>query len=386
MIYRWVLILALILIGSGCSWLNISGTDKAEPPAELVVIQQPISINQLWETQVGSGTGGAFIKLTPAVTEERVYAASHDGVVMAVDAHSGETAWKIETKRPISAGVGLGNGLVLVGTSQGEVLALNVENGEEAWRAQVSSEILASPRVAEGVAVIRTVDGKFIGLDALSGTRLWVYEYTVPVLTLRGSAPPLLAQGVAIAGLDTGRLLVLSLRDGVPVWEKTIAPPRGRTELERMVDIDTELRVVGGILYVAAYQGKITAIDLRDGSTLWSQNLSSHAGLDADARGIYVVDEEDVVWALDRGNGITLWKQEALTRRSLSTPVVSDDYIVVGDFEGHLHWLARDSGSVVGRSRASKKGVSTPPVTGGDTIYVLGDGGMLSAFQAQGET
>lgn len=381
MIDRSALILVLALLGSGCSWLGIGGTNQAEPPAELVDIQQPVSINQLWETQVGSGTGGAFIKLRPAVTDERVYAASHDGVIMAVDADSGETEWKTETELPISAGVGLGNGLVVVGTSQGEVLALDMDNGEEAWRTQVPSEILASPRVAEGVAVIRTVDGKFIGLDALSGTRLWVYEYTVPVLTLRGSAPPLLAQGMVIAGLDTGRLLVLSLRNGVPVWEKTITPPRGRTELERMVDIDTELRVIGGILYVAAYQGNITAIDLRDGSTLWSQELSSHAGLDADARRVYVIDDQDVVWALDRRNGVTVWKQEALTRRFLSAPVVSGDYLVVGDFEGYLHWLARDDGGLVGRVRAGKQGISAPPAARGDTVYVLSDGGTLGAFR-----
>lgn len=385
-IYQLVLIVMLAVLGSGCSWLGIGGIDDERAPAALVAIEQPIAIKTLWEVQVGSGAGGAFIKLRPAVAEKKVYATSHDGVIMAIDAVSGKIEWESKTKLPISAGVGVGDGLVLVGTSQGEVLALNMETGEESWRIQVSSEILASPRVAEGVVVIRTVDGKFIGLDAFSGARLWVYEYTVPVLTLRGSSPPLLAQGAVIAGLDTGRLLVLSLRNGVPVWEKTITPPRGRTELDRMVDIDTELKVIGGILYVAAYQGSITAIDLRDGSILWNQALSSHAGLDADRRQVYVVDDQDVVWALDRRNGSTLWKQEALTRRGLSAPAVSDDYVVMGDFEGYLHWLAKDDGSLVGRIRADKKGITVAPVASGDTLYVLGNGGMLGAFRLGGDS
>lgn len=384
MICRLTLILVLALLGSACSWLNV-GSEKAKPPSELEAIQQPIAIETLWETRVGSGLGGAFIKLMPVVAEERIYAASHDGVVMAVDAKTGQTEWKVETELPISAGVGLSDDVVLVGTSQGEIVALNRENGEEAWRAQVSSEILAPPRAAEGIVVIRTVDGKFIGLDAFSGNRLWTYEYTVPVLTLRGSAPPLLAQGVAIAGLDTGGLVVLALRNGAPVWEKTIAPPRGRTELERMVDIDTELKVVGGVLYVAAYQGNITAIDLRGGNLLWSQALSSHAGLDADVRRIYVVDDEDVIWALDRRDGAILWKQEALVRRALSAPAVSDDYVVVGDFEGYLHWLAKEDGRLVGRVRANKQGIIVPPAVSEDVFYVLGNGGLLSALRMAGD-
>jgi outer membrane protein assembly factor BamB len=260
-------------------------------------------------------------------------------------------------------------------------VALNQDDGAEAWRAQVSSEILAAPRGAEGVVVVRTVDGKFTGLDARSGERLWVYSHTVPVLTLRGTAAPLLVQGVAIAGLDTGKLLVLSLRDGQPRWEKSIAPPRGRTELERMVDIDSEPRIAESVLYVTAYQGNITAIDLRSGNTLWSRDFSSYAGLDVDGRRVYISDNDDAVWALDRRNGGALWKQAELTGRKLSAPVASEDYIVVGDFEGYLHWLNKDDGKVVGRVRADSKGIATAPIVRGGNLYVLGKGGTLSAFR-----
>jgi outer membrane protein assembly factor BamB len=380
---RLVLLLTLILLSSGCSWINayLAGSDNTLPPAELAPIEQPITIQRLWEAEVGSGTGKTFIKLLPVVDQGRVYAAGHKGDVIALDADSGKSIWKVDTKLSISSGVGVGDGLVLVGTEKGLVLALHQEDGEEAWRSQVSSEILAAPRAEEGVVVVRSVDGKFTGLDSRSGERLWVYSYTEPVLTLRGASSPLLVAGLAIAGLENGKLLALSLRDGTPKLERTIAQPRGRTELERLVDIDSEPHIAENVLYVTAYQGNITAIDLRNGNTLWSRDFSSYAGLNVDALRVYVADNEDAVWALDRRNGGALWKQSGMMGRKLSAPVTSEDYVVVGDFEGYLHWLTKEDGKVVGRVQVDSKGIAAAPIVQGDTLYVLGKSGVLSAFR-----
>ncbi len=382
---RYILWLVWLLLMSGCSWINetIKGDDNTTPPAKLVPIEQPLAIQKLWESRIGSGTEGAFLKLSPVVEQGRIYAAGHDGEVVAMDTSTGQKIWQVETDLPISAGVGLGDDLALVGTGDGQVLALNLDNGQEVWRAQVSSEILAPPQSAQGVTVVRTVDGSFTGLDARTGKRLWAYNYTVPVLTLRGAAAPLLTRNVAITGLDTGKLLVLSLQNGAPVWEKTITPPRGRTELERLVDIDTKPRLVDNNLYVAAYQGNVTAIDLRSGNTLWTRDFSSHAGLDADLAQVYVCDDEDAVWALDRRNGGALWKQAELNGRALSSPAVTDAYVVVGDFEGYLHWLSKEDGRLLGRVRADKEGIIAAPVVSGNTLYVLGKGGRLSAFRVE---
>lgn len=382
---RLILILAALLPAAGCSsWLL--GSDNRPPPAELAKIDNPIPIARLWKARVGSGTDGAFVKLIPAVADGQVYAASFDGTVTALGADDGAVRWEVEIDLPISAGVGLSDDLVLVGTPEGQVIALRRENGKQVWAAQMPSEVLAAPRAAEGMVVVRTVDGNLVGLDAATGERRWSYHYTVPVLTLRGAAPPLLAQGVVICGLDTGRVLVLSLQEGIPLFEKTIVPPRGRTELERMVDIDAEPKVVGNVLFVATYQGNVSALDLRNGDTLWTRDLSSHAGLEADAGRVYVSDAGDTVWALDWRNGDPLWKQEGLSNRNLSAPVVSDDYLVVGDFEGYLHWLARDSGRMVGRVEVDDDGIGVPPAVAGDTLYVLGNGGTLSALRVDTRT
>ena len=385
MIRRTFLLLTLVL-SAGCStiggWFS---SDNTLPPAELQTVAQPISVQPLWETKVGAGAKDQFIRLVPVLADGRIYAASADGVVMALDALSGQRLWETSTQLSITGGVGVSDtGLVLVGTGKGQVVALRQENGQEAWRAQVSSEVLAPPRAGNGVVVIRSGDGKFTGLDARTGERRWVYVHAVPTLSLRGSAPPLVVQGLVVAGLDTGKLLVLSVDKGLPLTEKTIAAPRGRTEIERMIDIDSEPKVVGDTLYLAAYRGSVAAIDMRGGNLVWTRDLSSYAGLAVDAGQVYVSDDTDAVVALERRSGGVLWKQPELTGRRLSAPAATDDYVVVGDFEGYLHWLNKDSGRIIGRVRATSTPIIAPPIAAGNVVFVYGQGGTLAAFRAGG--
>jgi len=383
---RLALVLVLALGAGGCATVRdyFGGTDNTEPPAELVAFNSTLPVHVVWSRRVGSGTDKYYLKLVPAAHAGTVFAASHKGTVGAYDAGSGQVRWEVDIKAPITGGPGVGAGLVLVGTSDAEVIALGEQDGAVRWRTRVSSEVLAVPQAADGVVVVRTIDGKLLGLNAEDGKRLWIYDRGVPILSLRGTSSPVIADGLVVSGYASGTLVALSLKDGRPVWDTGISVPRGRSELERMVDIDADPVVVDGVIYVVTFQGHIATVELKSGRIGWIRELSSNAGLGADTRNVYVTDDTGYVWSFTRNRGEGLWKQEKLRARSVTAPVVYGDYVVVGDFEGYLHWLARDDGRFVARIRVDEAGLLVAPVVVGDTLYVTGKGGVLAALRAGG--
>jgi outer membrane protein assembly factor BamB len=380
---RTLLLLASLLLVSGCTALGnlFDNPDNTTEPAELVDFEPTIQVRTVWQRSVGSGDGKLFLKLRPAIDGDRVYAATRGGRVRAFDARTGEPIWDTETDSPLSGGPGVGAGLVLVGTSDGEVLALDEKEGTVKWRARVSSEVLSSPQAQGGIAVARTIDGKLFGLNTDDGTRLWVYDRTAPVLTLRGTSSPALAEGAAIAGFDSGQVVAIALENGQPLWETRVAVPRGRTELERMVDIDADPIIDDKTIYAVTYQGQIAALNLFSGEIIWRRDMSSYAGLGVGPDNVYVTDDSSHVWALDRSSNASMWRQAKLEARRVSPPAVFGEFVVVGDLEGYVHWLRKDDGQFAARVRVDNDGIVAAPVATPFAVYVYGSGGELAALQ-----
>ena len=380
-------VLTLLSIGwlAGCGTVTnyLGGEDNANPPAELEEITPQIKIKTLWSQSVGAGPEDLFLKLTASVSGGRVFAADRKGKVSAFDALTGKRLWETKTNKTIGGGPGSGSGVVVVGTRNGDVLALSPLDGELIWKAKVTSEVLAAPQAQDGVVVVRTIDGKLFGLSASDGERLWIYDRGVPTLTLRGTSAPALAPGIAVSGFDGGRLVGVSLHTGQPLWETLVALPSGRSDLERMVDIDGDVVVADNTVYVVTFQGRTAAVDLLSGTILWRRDMSSYAGIGIDRDTVYVTDEDSHVWALDRQNSASLWRQSKLQARSLTSPVSFQDYIVVGDFDGYVHWLRKDDGEFVGRIRVDSDGIIATPIATDDILYVYGRGGTLAALQIE---
>ena len=380
-----LLLLGLLSAGlAGCGLTDriAGGEDHALEASELVDFEASIEIGMRWRRRVGSGVDDHFLKLRPVHAGGLVFAAGHDGEVVAFDAETGDVVWKQETEAPLTGGPGAGEGLVAVGTIDGEVIALDAEHGTPLWRAELSSEVLAPPLVARTVVVARTGDGKLFGLARASGRRIWVYDRTMPVLTLRGTGSPALFEDTVVAGFDGGRVAALSLADGQLRWENSVALPSGRSELERIVDIDADLLVADDTVYVVTFQGQVTAMDARIGAILWRRDMSSHAGMGLDVASLYVSDDMSHIWALDRSSGASLWRQQRLQGRGAGAPLHFGDHVVVADAEGYVHWLRREDGQFAARTRV-REGVLAPPVAAGDAVFVLDRGGTLSALVVQ---
>lgn len=294
---------------------------------------------------------------------------------MALNAITGKPLWRVQTGLEISGGPGVDGELVFVGTRDAELVALSSETGEEQWRAPVSSEILSVPKSALGVVVVHTVDGKLFGFDVLDGRQIWLYERPIPVLTLHGSSSPAVSGGRVLVGFASGKLVALDILNGTLLWETSVTLPSGRSELERMVDIDGDPLVMGGLVFVTTYQGQLAAVGEDNGSVFWRKDLSAYSDIRADWRGLYVSDAAGQVWAFDPGNGVALWKNKDLLNRGLSAPAVLGDYVVVGDFEGYLHWLSSVDGGLVARVRVGSEPILSP-IVADDRLYVYGTGGI----------
>src|ERR1700674_277042 len=371
--------LAALLIAAGCS------KDKdVEPPAALVNFPAKLPVKKLWSEGVGGGKKQVVLRLGlgPAVDNSVVFAASHKGEVLAASLDTGRHIWVKKLKIPISAGPGAGAGMVVVGSSKGAVVALDGATGRELWRARLNSELLSAPAISEKVVVIRSVDGRLHGLNAQSGKELWSVEQQVPRLSLRGTATPIIAKEVAISGFDNGKVMAVSINSGDTVWDTALASPHGRTELDRLVDIDSAVRTVGDNVFATGFQGRTAMLALDSGQVWWAHDMSSYRGLAVDADNLYVTQSDGIVVALRQRDGSELWRTQKLKLRRLSTPVLTSTAVAVADFQGYVHWLDKVSGELVARQRVAKERISNSPVAAGDTVVVLTDGGKLAAYRA----
>ncbi len=382
-----LIVAALAMLLWGCGSLNpvswFEDDPAVEPPAELVDFDRKVTPHKLWSRSVG-GSDDDRVKLVPFAYQGKVFVASRGGQVSALSASNGSALWSVKTDLNISGGPGAGSGLVLVGSSDGELLALDINSGQQRWQAKVSSEVLSVPKADQGVAVVHTIDGKLFAFQANDGQSMWLYDRSIPVLTLHGSSSPVLHGSTVICGFASGRMAAFELVSGNPLWESTISMPSGRSELERMVDINGDPQVVDGVAYVTTYQGDMAAVAVDSGEVMWRRPLSSYAGLGADGKQLYVTDEEDKVWAVDPASGSSLWQQEKMHGRRLTAPVPLGGYLMVGDYEGYLHILSAEDGDIVGRIRVGSDPISTPPTVVNGVAYVLGDGGSLAAISLSG--
>ena len=375
---------ALVVVAALACLAACDKDKKVDPPAELVDLKPALAVDRVWSTDVGGG--GEKLRLALGLAEDggTIFAAARDGEVRAIDAATGRGRWKADTKLELSAGPAAGSGVVVVGTNGGRVVALDAASGQQRWGAQLSGEVLAAPVVAGDRVVVRTVNGWLRALSITDGKELWAVEDLVPRLTLRGTSPPVLAGDTVLCGFDSGKVMSVALASGEITWQAQVSSPRGRSELERLADVDAAVRVSGGDAYAVGYQGRVAMMALDSGQIWWARDLSSYRGLDLDADQLYVATSDGDVVALRRRDGTIAWQQQGLKRRGLGTPAVYGEAVIVGDFDGYLHWLDRGSGRFVARERPGRTRISRAPLVVGDRVVVIDDEGGITAYRSGG--
>jgi outer membrane protein assembly factor BamB len=373
----------ILVITLAACVLSSCGKEKdVAPPAELTKFEQAIRVDRVWSMSVKGGDDVMRLGLRPIVSGERVFVAGHGGDVRALELASGREVWRVSAEIELAGGPAVGEGLVVVGGAGGRIVALDAESGSERWRAATGGEVLAAPAVAAGFVVVHTVDGKVHGLRAANGSEAWTYEQPVPRLTLRGNAPPVVTGDMVLTGLDNGKVVALSLDSGEVLWTATVTSSHGRTEIERLADIDSPVRVVGDDIFVVGYQGRIAMLARDSGQIWWGRELSSHRGLAADDDTLYVTTADSSVMALRRRDGTPVWQQDGLLRRSLTAPALSGEALAVADFEGYLHWLDPANGQMLARVKSGGGRITNAPVAAGDLVLIQTDEGNVQAWRA----
>jgi outer membrane protein assembly factor BamB len=355
-----------------------------DQPAKLTPVTPTLRVEHVWSASVDDKKAVPLrLGLGLAVDDGHVYAAGHKGEVVSFDIASGRKAWRTRIKAPLSGGTAAGDGLVLIGSSDGQLFALDSASGKRRWSVRVSGEVLAPAAISERLIALRTVDGKLHALAPADGHELWVQQQPVPRLSLRGTARPVIAGDLVLCGFDNGKVVAVNASDGSVQWEATITPPHGRTELERLVDIDTAVRVSGQDVYTVGFQGKVAMLAIDSGQVWWSHDASSYRSLTLDDDTLYLSTADGEIEALRTRTGAELWRQKALAHRGLSAPAAVDaaNALVVADFKGYVHFLDKATGALAARTSDGKVRVSTTPVVVGNLVLVVNDRGRISAFR-----
>jgi outer membrane protein assembly factor BamB len=366
---------------SGCS--VFSAKDEIEP-AKLEDFDQKVELSRVWLAKPTSSNNSYWSKLTMAVNEQTLFAADHSGTVIALEVDTGRQQWSIDLDLPISGGLGYGDQKVVLGTIEGQVYTLNAQDGSVLWSSSVSSEVLSTPSVNSDIVVAQSIDNRIYAFDAETGEELWQHDAGAPILSVRGNSSSMILNNMVIAAFDNGKLTAFNSENGSLIWETRLAVPKGRTELERMIDIDGEPILVGDIIYSVSYQGRLGALTRGTGRNLWFQDSSSHHSPAYSDGKLFVTEAKNhSVKAYKAGNGQLLWSNDQLAYRELNGPATYDNTVAVADAEGFLHLLDTETGVFVGRTKVDGSGVSAPLLVVGETLLVQSNNGSVSAFKIQ---
>lgn len=371
-----LLIAATLLIIVGCS-----SDDVEDEPMELEDFDEEIEVIKVWDESIGDGSADQYLKLEPVIIGESIYAIDHFGLLVALNKTDGEELWEVEYDEPVSGALGGDDSQLYFTTYHGDIVAVDRIGGIEQWRVTLTSEVLSPPASNGRQVVVQSIDGKVVSLNAQTGELMWRYDSNAPVLSIRGTASPVISDEFTVTGFANGELVAFQNITGAPVWDAAVGIPKGRTELERLVDIDGQPVIKDDVVYSVSYQGTLSAIHLPTGREIWSKPQSSYTGVDLGFGNVYVSTSDDVVVAYNQATRTEVWRQENLKFRELTSPKAFGSTAVVADFEGYVHFLSQIDGRFIGRIHLDSDGVRSPMLISGDMLFIYSNSGDLAAYK-----
>jgi len=355
--------------------------EKKYEPIEIVDVVQQGQFKTLWTKEIDDGEKAYGYQLIPNFDDADVYIAGQEGTVIKLNATSGAQDWTLNLGRELSAGPGVGNDILVVGTPEGSVIALDKSNGSQLWDVRLSSEILSPPIVDNDQVIVRAQDGRVYALDASNGKRNWLFDTNIPGLTLRGNSKPVVKAGRVYIGFDNGKVAAIKQESGDVIWSQNVIETDGKTELARIVDIDGDMALIATDLYLSSAIGKTIAVATESGRVMWEADNGSAKGVTASRNNLYLLDLESNVYALNRTTGSEEWNTTEFKYRNTTKPVFYLGDVIVGDYEGYIHVLNGENGETLARARMGKSEFYSHPVGNGSMLIAYNKDGTITAFE-----
>ena len=380
MLYRTLIAAIISLLIVSCS-----NRDNSEPPAPLTDIEAPISLEVDWTTNTGAGIDTASYNMRPLLVQDQFFSVDTEGLIKSISAENGKVNWKFKTELASITGLA-GNSKILVASSRdGDLNAYNLLDLklEQRWVVRLKGEIRATPVIDGEQIFVRTSDGKLSAISLLDGSIQWTVSRRVPALSLTGNSQPIVQGDLVYSGFDDGKIVAFNRTDGTTVWEVTVSLPSGRTEIERMVDLDGQFILRDGVIYISSYQGSLLAIQALDGNVLWSRKFSSFQSIEVDEEALYLSSDNSHLWSIDRRTGSAFWMQDILHARKITAPILVDNRLVVADLEGYVHWFDKSDGALTGRIRPTRTRHLAQPQVWQKKVVVIDSDGKLSSISLE---
>ena len=364
------LALALVLLLQACA-----SKDKPKPTA-LEPAPSLVKVTEQWRANVGA-TG---LPLQAHVLRSQVLVASTQGDVAAFEARSGKEMWRASLATALSAGVGSDGETAAVVSRENQLIALRA--GKEVWRQKMPSLTLTPPLVAGGRVFIQSADRTVSAFDASTGRSLWVQKRSGDALVL-GQPGILMAVGDTLVSGQSGRLLGLNPQNGATRWDASVAVGRGVNEVERLVDLVSGVSRVGDTLCMRAFQSAVACVDAQVGRTLWTKTASGSSGIAGNESTMFGAEADGKLIAWRKSDGEKLWSSEMLRFRGLSSPVFVAGSVVVGDFEGFLHFISPKDGALLARVPSDGSPIALAPVWVDETLVAVTTRGAVIGFRPE---
>mgnify|MGYP003855715475 CR=1 FL=1 len=372
---KFVLIISMLFLLLACS------SKVVNEPTELEKMRDKVKIKRIWKVSVGSGDNDLRLQLSPVIKDDFIYSLDAEGELTVLNRLTGKVEWARELDDNVSGGLEIDSQRLYYTTFQGELICLDRYSGNQIWRRELTSEAISSPSSNGRMVAVQTIDGKLFAFDTTEGIQRWRYDSVGPILSIRGTSSPLVSKSFTITTFANGEMLAFDNKNGSTFWKASIGLPKGRTELERLVDADGKAMIDGERVYAVSYQGRVVSLNATTGNEVWSKPISSYNGVAVGSNQVYVANAEGEVVAFNQQNSNEVWRNEKLKYRRLSTPTTVRNMVVVSDFEGYLHFMSQVDGEIVARKYPDSDGIMGDVLTTGDMVYVYSRSGEIVAYR-----